>query len=101
MNRKTGKSLFFDQMYGENLCKEVIMTVKQVFIHEPRTKEYVLLDEITDMDNAPVRTWKLVFIDGMFDTVHFKTGKNKSRRFSANNISKGLKAYMLLLGYSI
>lgn len=77
------------------------MTEKQVFVHEPRNKEYMLLDEIKDMEYAPVRTWKLVFIDGAFDSVHYKTGKNKSRRFSADNVSKGLKAYMLLLGYSI
>lgn len=78
------------------------MNQKHVFVHEPRNKEYMLLDEITDMENAPVRTWKLVFIDGVFDSVHYKTGKNKkSRRFGADNVSKGLKAYMLLLGYSI
>ena len=78
------------------------MNQKQVFVHEPRNKEYMLLDGIKDMEDAPVRTWKLVFIDGVFDSVHYKTGKNKkSRRFSADNVSKGLKAYMLLLGYSI
>ena len=77
------------------------MTEKHVFIHEPRNKEYMLLDEITDMEFAPVRTWKLVFIDGVFDSVHYKTGKNKSRRFGVNNVSKGLKAYLLLMGYSI
>ena len=77
------------------------MTEKQVFVHEPRNKEYVLLDGIKDMEGAPVRTWKLVFIDGVFNSVHYKTGRNKSRRFGADNVSKGLKAYMLLLGYSI
>ena len=77
------------------------MTEKQVFVHELRNKEYMLLDGIKDMEDAPVRTWKLVFIDGVFNSVHYKTGKNKSRRFGADNVSKGLKAYMLLLGYSI
>lgn len=77
------------------------MNEKQVFVYELRNKEYMLLDGIKDMEDAPVRTWKLVFIDGVFNSVHYKTGKNKSRRFGVDNVSKGLKAYMLLLGYSI
>lgn len=78
---------------------ERVMTVKNIYIHEVRKGEYHLIEE-TNPDKHPVRTWHLIFQNGELNSVNLKIGKSKSRRFGKQNLSKCLRAYLLLLGFN-